>query len=99
MTKKKYKIVHVFPPTFAVFNGQKYLFPGWIPVDDDVTHNDVEHINPYNSKIEEFKVEGSGGNTYTVIKRNNSLTCDCPGGKFRGVCKHITKMKIKLDLA
>ena len=99
MAKKKYKIVHLYPPAFAVINGQRYLFPGWIPVEDDITFDDVEHINPYRSNIEEFKVEGSTGNTYTVTKRDNSLTCDCPAGKFRGSCKHITKIKTELDLA
>lgn len=99
MTKKKYKIVHLYPPSFAVIGGQRYLFPGWIPVEDDITFEDVEHINPYRSNIEEFKVEGSTGNTYTVTKRDNSLTCDCPAGKFRGTCKHITKIKTQLDLA
>ena len=68
MTKKyRYRIEHLYPPAFAVVGGQRYLFPGWIPVDDDVTSEDVEHINPYaNLKKETFTVTGSTGNTYTI---------------------------------
>ena len=59
MSKKKYTINHIFPPSFATINGQRYLFPGWIPVEDDITFEDVEHINPYaNVKVETFEDPG-----------------------------------------
>lgn len=99
MTKKKYTIVHLYPPGFATINGQRYLMPGWIPVEDDVTFDDVEHINPWRVETETFKVNGSSGNTYTVTKRKNALTCDCPAGKFRGTCKHVNQMKAQLNLS
>ena len=43
--------------TFATFNNQKYLFPGWIPVEDHISFDDVEVTNPYaNRKKESFEV-------------------------------------------
>jgi len=99
MPKKKYTINHIFPPSFATINGQRYLFPGWIPVEDDITFEDVEHINPYaNVKVETFEVIGSTGNKYTVTKRDNQFSCDCPAGKFRGRCKHSAQVQKDLEL-
>jgi hypothetical protein len=96
--KYKYRIEHIFPPSFAVIGGQRYLFPGWIPVDDTVTADDVEHINPYASiKSETFQVTGSTGNKYNVTKRGNEFSCDCPAGKFRGMCKHIKNVQLQLN--
>jgi hypothetical protein len=98
MTKKKYTIVDLFPPGFTTINGKKYLLPGWIQVDDDITLSDVEHIKPLKKNVQEFIVKGSKGNLYTVKKRGNSFICDCPAGKFRGICKHMNKIKTELDL-
>lgn len=99
MKKYRYKIEHIFPPSFATINGQRYLFPGWIPVEDDVTFEDVEHINPYaNVKIEEYQITGSRGDKYTVTNRNGQFSCNCPAGKFRGTCKHSTQVQKELNL-
>lgn len=97
MSVKKYTLTHVLAPSFFTLNGQKYLMPGWIPVEDDITFSDVEHINPYKSSMETFTVEGSSGNKYTVTKRGNNISCDCPAGKFRGKCKHIDQIKNKIS--
>jgi hypothetical protein len=32
---------------FSTIGGQKYLFPGWIPVEDHISFDDVEVTNPY----------------------------------------------------
>lgn len=93
MTSKKHTITGIFPPTFSTINGKRYLFPGWIPVDDSVTADDVEHINPYKNKTQSYLVKGSSGNTYEVIKSGITMTCNCPAGKFRGKCKHIDEIK------
>ena len=96
---KKYRIEHIFPPCFSTIGGQRYLFPGWIPVEDHITFDDVEHINPYaNIKTEEFKVTGSTGNKYIVTKRGDTTSCNCPAGKFRGMCKHIKKIQAELEM-
>lgn len=97
-TKKKYKLVHLYPPGFVTINGQKYIVPGWIPVDPDTTFSDVEHINPWKTASETFSVKGSTGSNYTVTKRNGTFTCDCPAGKFRGTCKHASMIENQLKL-
>lgn len=42
-------------------------------------------------KVERIEktVEGSKGNTYTVIKEGSRATCTCPGYSFRKTCKHL----------
>ena len=97
---KKYKIESHMGIAFSTIGGQKYLFPGWIPVEDHISFDDVEVINPYrNIKTEIFKVTGSTGNKYTVTKRGDTIGCDCPAGKFRGMCKHIKKIQAELEMA
>jgi len=37
---------------------------------------------------------GSKGNTYVVtVDSDNVITCNCPGYKYRGMCKHYTAVK------
>jgi hypothetical protein len=43
---------------------------------------------PVKSNREVITVQGSKGNTYTVIKENGKATCTCPGFGFRKTCKH-----------
>ena len=96
---KKYKIETHMGIGFSTIGGQKYLFPGWIPVEDHISFDDVEVINPYaNIKTETYEVIGSTGNKYTVTNRNNQFSCDCPAGKFRGTCKHIKQVQKDLSL-
>jgi hypothetical protein len=74
---------------FSTIGGQKYLFPGWIPVEDHISFDDVEVTNPYaNLKSETYTITGSRGDRYTITNRNGKYSCDCPAGKFRGTCKH-----------
>lgn len=96
MSNKKYTIIDIFPPSFAVINGQKYLMPGWTPVENNVTFSDVKHINPYKKTIKTFEIKGSSGNMYTITKRGNEISCNCPGFKFRGKCKHINQVNSRL---
>jgi len=94
---KKIKLVSHMGIAFANIGGQKYLFPGWIPVEDHISFDDVEVTNPYaNIKKEIFQVTGSTGNKYTVTKNGNRLSCDCPAGKFRGTCKHSKQIATEL---
>lgn len=94
---QKIKLISHMGITFATFNNQKYLFPGWIPVEDHISFDDVEVTNPYdNIKKEIFQVTGSTGNKYIVTKNGNRLSCDCPAGKFRGTCKHSKQIAAEL---
>ena len=97
--KKKIKLKTHMGIAFSTINGQKYLFPGWIPVEDHISFNDVEVTNPYaNIKKEEYQITGSRGDKYTVTNRNGQFSCNCPAGKFRGTCKHSTQVQKELSL-
>ena len=49
-----------------------------------------EHIKWIKEPTDEnvIYVEGSKGNTYTIINGQ----CSCPGFKYRGKCKHVTNL-------
>lgn len=97
--KKKIKLESHMGIAFSTIGGQKYLFPGWIPVEDHISFDDVEVTNPYaNIKVEEYKITGSRGDKYTVTNRNGQFSCNCPAGKFRGTCKHSTQVQKELSL-
>ena len=60
--KKKIKLETHMGIAFSTIGGQKYLFPGWIPVEDHISFDDVEVTNPYaNIKKEEYQITGSRG--------------------------------------
>ena len=95
----KIKIESHMSIAFSTIGGQKYLFPGWIPVEDHISFDDVEVTNPYaNQKSETYTITGSRGDKYTVTNRNGKFSCDCPAGKFRGSCKHSTQVQKELSL-
>ena len=95
----KIKIKSHIGIAFSTIGGQKYLFPGWIPVEDHISFDDVEVTNPYaNVKSDTYTITGSRGDKYTVTNRNGQFSCNCPAGKFRGTCKHSTQVKKELNL-
>lgn len=98
MENIKYTIKGIIPPAFVTLSGQKYLMPGWIPIEDNITFKNVNHVNPFKANSKVFTVQGSGQNIYNITLRGNVLSCDCPAGKFRGTCKHINQMKEKLKI-
>lgn len=97
----KYKITSIIPPGFVTLNDQKYIVPGWVPVEDHITFSDVIH-DPILKRIskperQEFTVLGSKGAEYRVSVTNQRFTCTCPAGQFRGRCKHIDQIKSKIE--
>lgn len=83
---------------FSTIGGQKYLFPGWIPVKDHISFDDVEVINPYaNIKSETYIITGSRGDKYIVTNRKGQFSCNCPAGKYRGTCKHSLQVQKELS--
>lgn len=48
----------------------------------------VDYV-PVKSSREIITVQGSKGNTYTIIKENGKATCSCPGYSYRKSCRHI----------
>lgn len=93
---KKYKIIGTLAPGFTTFHGQRYIMPGWIPVDDSITFNDIDYVNPYLKETTTYIVEGSNGNKYNVTVSGSIIKCDCPAGRFRGKCKHSEQIKTKI---
>lgn len=57
--------------------------------EQEINFKDLEEIKPIS-----FKVTGSKGNVYTVVRDSAGTTCDCPGFTFRRNCKHITEMQL-----
>ena len=94
---KKYTHIHMFPPCFvrSSVDGQLYMVPNWIPVEDGTTRDDVEWIKPDFGKWEFVKrVKSSRGDTtYTIEKKGDEYQCSCPGAKYRNrMCKHIKQL-------
>jgi len=65
-------------------------------VGDTVTINEVSgakiDYTTVKSNREVITVQGSKGNTYTVIKENGKATCTCVGYSFRKTCKHVQEV-------
>jgi len=96
----------LIPPFTMSIGDDKYIMPGWYKLskDEELPNIDDISFHPYNpnkdnnSSIESYKVTGSRGDKYIVINRNGQFSCDCPGGKFRGACKHSTQVQKDLGL-
>ena len=52
--------------------------------------NGTKFTPPPKVERTEFKVTGSKGDTYTVIKEGSRATCTCAGFSFRKTCKHLS---------
>ena len=96
----KYPVEVHMPPAImkSTVSNKTYAIAGkWVEVPEGTTlkdvHKYVQYVKPtYNAK--EWKIHSSSGSTYTVRYINKQrYTCDCPGFKFRGKCKHIDKVK------
>lgn len=88
-----------------------YICPGWIPVDEGTTREDVEFsddiiiekpINSTELKAQpqvdlEFVVPSSNGKTEYLVKFQRGVwSCNCPASSFRrGDCKHIKALSIE----
>ena len=112
----KYKIPrHRVFQTFGIvktLNGT-FICPGWIPVEDGTTRDDVEfsddiiiepvsdstEVKPEPQKDIEFKVPSSNGKSEYVVKRQRGIwSCNCPASTFRrGNCKHIKELETKVN--
>ena len=58
----------------------------------------VENTFGYKEKVEaevgrNWVVKGSKGDTYKVSLKDGHYICTCSGYKFRGACKHSTKIE------
>ena len=55
----------------------------------EVNNKKVDYVKPIEEKRIEITVQGSKGNSYTVVKEKGKKSCTCPGFSFRRTCKHI----------
>ena len=101
-------IVRLSSGTFAV-SGSK-----WLSVPPDTVFDDLPRymvVKPRKARAEapdepvrktEWKVRGSTGNEYVVIRTQSDsrqifFSCTCPGYGWRGKCKHIDSIKKQIE--
>ena len=86
------------PALYTSLNGTRFGIAGsvWIEVPQDTTFEERSNymINKPRKAVapandQEWTVEGSRGNTYTVKLSNGSYSCNCAGYGFRRKCRHI----------
>lgn len=113
----KYKIPrHPVIRDFGIVKilGSTYICPGWIPVDEGTTRDDVEFSDDIiieNSKdvpevkrlktkdIREVIKSSNGKSEYIVSFQRGVWGCTCPAATFRrGKCKHIKEVETKHNL-
>ena len=101
----KYKHTHpLFPPSLLVSNNQKYLMPGWVPVEMETELSDIEWVRSKpkvkQEPIVEIHKSSSSDKTYktTYYPETGKYTCSCPGSwrAFDRRCKHIKALEIKV---
>lgn len=91
-------------PAIATIGDQCYVVPGYIPVDDSVTVQQVlekwvpwkpEDSDDFGYRNGMHTVPSSDGKRkYTVRFNGDHWSCGCVGFGFRGRCKHIEKAKV-----
>jgi len=69
-----------------------HLFPMRV-IDLDRIVGMEDSLPAPNSKVKTYSIQGSKGNSYTVVQDRSSWSCDCPGYMFRRSCKHVDQFK------
>jgi hypothetical protein len=104
----KYKHTHSnFPPVLftSIFNGKKYIVPGWKEVPTTTTMENIEWVKEKvivkKTEIETFEFPSSSGSEVYVTKKYTNpdgsikFGCNCPG-VWRSAdrrCKHIKSLE------
>ena len=96
-------VVSMNPILYTDRSGQKWAVSGqhWVEVPDTLTLDEVgkymiteQRETPAVSRdVRSYEVQGSKGNTYTVIDNGGTWTCTCPGFGWRRKCKHVESLK------
>jgi hypothetical protein len=96
-------VVNMPPMLYTDMNGQKWAVSGqhWVPVPETLTLDRVSEYMvvreregaPQLAEVRTYEVQGSKGNTYTVVDNGGTWTCTCPGFGWRHKCKHIEAQK------
>ena len=73
-----------------------YVCPGWIPVPDGTTRDEVEWETPLPKSPEadftEHSIKGATGDYTVTLSENYGDRCTCPGYTFRKNCRHIEEI-------
>jgi hypothetical protein len=103
----RYKHLHSLPPVLftSIFNGKKYIIPGWKEVPINTTPKDIEWIKVKveikKTEIKTFEFPSSSGSEIYITRRyinpDGSIKygCNCPG-VWRSAdkkCKHIKSLE------
>lgn len=117
MSKEKIKIPrHEVFKDFALIRtlSGSFVCPGWHPVPDDTTRDDIELVDNENytppvkdpvivsepvENLSFIEKSSKGDSTYHITRINGLWNCDCPASTFfKGPCKHIKKFQQETDL-
>lgn len=94
-------------PVIVEVKGQHYICPNWIPIDANVTLEQVMENWTHDVPISTEKkvannvypvLSSDGQHEYYVEIKNNEFTCTCVGYGFRRYCKHIDLIKKQIAL-
>jgi hypothetical protein len=103
----RYKHLHSLPPVLftSIFNGKKYIVPGWKEVPTTTTSEDIEWVKVKveikKTEIKTFEFPSSSGSEIYITRRyinpDGSIKygCNCPG-VWRSAdkkCKHIKSLE------
>jgi hypothetical protein len=103
----RYKHIHSLPPVLftSIFNGKKYIVPGWKEVPTTTTSKDIEWVKVKveikKTEIKTFEFPSSSGSEIYITRRyinpDGSIKygCNCPG-VWRSAdkkCKHIKSLE------
>jgi len=103
----RYKHLHSLPPVLftSIFNGKKYIIPGWKEVPTTTTSEDIEwvkvKVEVKKTEIKTFEFPSSSGSEIYITRRyinpDGSIKygCNCPG-VWRSAdkkCKHIKSLE------
>ena len=87
----KYTSNGIHSPALAKIGDKLYIMPDWKEVPHGTTLSQISWNRPkvVKVKVEQKKVTGSRGATYTLTKQpNGKWMCSCAGYSFRRFCKH-----------
>jgi hypothetical protein len=103
----RYKHIHSLPPVLftSIFDGKKYIVPGWKEIPATTTMENIEWIKEKvvvkKTEIETFEFPSSSGSEIYITKKYTNpdgsikYGCNCPG-VWRSAdkkCKHIKSLE------